>query len=336
MLPIQILAKYPVMKRNILLVLKFSLGFTVIFWLWRSGNLNLSLIASSIKQPLWFLSLLFSLISIALGAWRWQILLQGVSITVSWFKMLRLAFLGNLTTLITPGVVAGDLLRGALIVKSSPHSKSVAALSVVVDRYIGLSSLFVISAVAFIFRPTELIMDQLITTLGYVVMLGAIGLPILLFVGLSRRLGRLLVTFLPWIFGRGFGKSFLEGLHQYRRKRTTLLFCYVLSLVLQTFAILTTVPLILAMGTSLPVSVLFFFVTLGLFVLTIPIMPLGLGVGQVAFVALFQHGGFPGSIGAELCTLLQLTIFVCYLVGGLISLWWPYSSQKLSTVGDST
>lgn len=323
------------MKRNILFLLKMSLGTGVIFWLWKSGNLNISLITSSIKQPLWFISILLSLISIALGVWRWQILLRGVSVHVAWPRMLRLAFLGNLTSLVTPGIVAGDLLRGALIVKSSPHAKYVAALSVAVDRYIGLSSLFVISSIAFIFRPSELVIDPLISTLGYVVTLGAVGLPILLFVGLSRRLGGLLAALLPWIFARGFGKSFLEGLHQYRKKRATLLYCYILSIILQTAAVLMAVPLIMAMGRSVPITVLFFFVTLGLFVLTVPVMPLGLGVGQVAFVALFSHGGFQGSIGAELCTLIQLTIFVCYLVGGLISLWWPSSATKLSTVGES-
>lgn len=312
-----------VMRKKILFFIKLLLGLAVIVWLWRSGNLNLKLIASSIKQPLWFFSLLFSLISIALGVWRWQILLRGVGVDVPWLRMLRLAFLGNLTTLVTPGVVAGDFLRGALLVKSSPHAKYTAALSVVVDRYIGLSSLFVLSAVAYIFRPAELVNDPLIASLGSVVILGALGLPVLLFVGLSRHLGNLLVKYVPWIFGRGFGRSLLNGLHQYRQKRTTVFLCYLLSLVLQTFAILTAVPLLVAMGKSVPITVVFFFVTMGLFVLTMPVMPLGLGVGQVAFVALFQHGGFSGSIGAELCTLIQLTIFSCYLVGGLLSLWWP-------------
>ncbi|OGQ33386.1 MAG: hypothetical protein A3F16_07375 [Deltaproteobacteria bacterium RIFCSPHIGHO2_12_FULL_43_9] len=315
------------MKRNIIFCLKLSLGLGVIFWLWRSGNLNPKLIASSIKQPLWFFSILFSLISIALGVWRWQILLKGVSVYVPWFKMLRLMFLGNLTTLVTPGVVAGDLLRGALIVKSSPNARYAAGLSVAVDRYIGLSSLFVISAVAYILRPAELVHDPLITSLGSIVISGALGLPVLLFIGLSQRLGKILEKYLPWFFGRGFGKSLLDGLHQYRKKRTTILRCYLLSLVLQFFANLMALPLILAMGKSVPITILFFFVTLGIFVLTMPVMPLGLGVGQVAFVALFQHGGFPGSIGAELCTLIQLTIFTCYLVGGLLSLWWPQQSR---------
>lgn len=307
----------------------------LIFWLWRSGNLDLKLIGSTVKQPLWFLSILLTLISIFLATWRWRILLGSVSIKVSWFKMLRLLFLGGLTSIVTPGVVAGDLLRGTLIAKSNPQAKYTAALSVAVDRYIGLTSLFVISAIAFIFRPPQLINEPLITYLGSIVILGAIGLPILLLIGLSRRLGKLLEKYVPWIFSRGFGKSLLEGLHQYRKKRGTILLCYLLSLVLQTFAILVAVPLIVAMGKTIPITAVFFFVTLGLFVLAMPVMPLGLGVGQVAFVALFQHGGFPGSIGAELCTLIQLTTFVCYLVGGLLSLWWPASATLPSTVGES-
>ena len=130
-----------------------------------------------------------------------------------------------------------------------------------------------------------------------------------------------------------FGHSILESLHQYRQKPLVLLTCYLMSLFIQIVAISLLLPLVSAMGASIPLPLLAFLAPLGILILNVPITPLGLGIGQVAFVTLFRIAGLEGSLGAELCTLLQLTNFVTFFVGGLAALWWPSKAKHAAQSG---
>jgi uncharacterized membrane protein YbhN (UPF0104 family) len=65
----------------------------------------------------------------------------------------------------------------------------------------------------------------------------------------------------------------------------------------------------------------FFIVPIGLTVSAIPILPGGIGVGQVAFYTLFQWVGYPHpEQGATLCTLMQVYTILFNCVGAIFYL----------------
>jgi hypothetical protein len=73
-----------------------------------------------------------------------------------------------------------------------------------------------------------------------------------------------------------------------------------------------------ALRIEAPVMSYFLLVPLGLLVTAIPVSPAGLGVGQVAFLALFHLVG--ASQGANLFTLYMASYVVINLTGALLYL----------------
>ncbi len=75
---------------------------------------------------------------------RWWLLLRAQSIFIDFWVVVRLHFLGFFYNHFTPGSVGGDLFRAWYV---TPHTdkKFVAALSVFVDRVIGLMSMLIIA-----------------------------------------------------------------------------------------------------------------------------------------------------------------------------------------------
>src|SRR3990167_1084985 len=225
------------MKRAFFYMFKILLGVGLLYFLWSRGQIDFKLIGKAMQQPGWVVSIFLQFSTILLVVARWRFLLRAVGIISPYRKALRYFLYGTLTTLVTPGALGGDLLRAGLLVKSTPHARYTAALSVAIDRYIGIMALFTAASFAFLFRPAHLLGNPVLTSLGLLVIGGAIGLPILLVIGSSPHLSGLLKRFLPWIFQRGFGHSILESLHQYRQKPLVLLTCYLMSLFIQIVAI---------------------------------------------------------------------------------------------------
>ncbi len=72
-----------------------------------------------------------------------------------------------------------------------------------------------------------------------------------------------------------------------------------------------------ALGSEkLPLIQYFFLIPLGMFAMSLPISPAGLGVGQGVFLKLFEWAhGKPLTVGADMVTLVQMVIISWALVG---------------------
>lgn len=79
---------------------------------------------------------------------RWWLLLRTQSIFIDFWMAVRLHFLGFFYNNFTPGSVGGDLVRAWYITRHT-DKKFVAALSVFVDRSIGLMSMLVIAVFSY-------------------------------------------------------------------------------------------------------------------------------------------------------------------------------------------
>lgn len=75
---------------------------------------------------------------------RWWLLLRSQLISIPFFSAVRLHFLGLFYNNCMPGSVGGDLIRAGYVTKHT-HKKFEAALSVFVDRAVGLFSTLVIA-----------------------------------------------------------------------------------------------------------------------------------------------------------------------------------------------
>jgi uncharacterized protein (TIRG00374 family) len=85
---------------------------------------------------------------------RWYLLLRVQSIKIHYWTALRLHLLGLFYNNCLPGSVGGDFLRAWYVTKHT-DKKVEAAISVFVDRAVGLIGVFIMAVVAYLFIPAE-------------------------------------------------------------------------------------------------------------------------------------------------------------------------------------
>ncbi len=134
-------------KRTNFLFVLFRIGFVVagvvlaIIWASREGRWR----KLTEINPLAFLSALFIfVIAQLIIAFRWRLLLQSQIISIPYLAAVRLHFLGLFYNNCMPGSVGGDLIRAWYVTKHT-DKKFEAALSVFVDRIVGLLSTLLIA-----------------------------------------------------------------------------------------------------------------------------------------------------------------------------------------------
>ena len=79
---------------------------------------------------------------------RWKGLAEALGVVLSVRGALRLGFIGYLFNFLPMGIVGGDVVKGVLLARENPHSKTACAVSVVMDRVIGLYVMFLIGLTA--------------------------------------------------------------------------------------------------------------------------------------------------------------------------------------------
>lgn len=79
---------------------------------------------------------------------RWYYLVRALGIEFSLKEALRIGFMGYLFNLAPLGIVGGDLLKAVMLARQQKQRRAQAFATVVVDRAIGLYTLFVVASAA--------------------------------------------------------------------------------------------------------------------------------------------------------------------------------------------
>lgn len=110
----------------------------------------------------WFiLGLIVYLVSVITTFIRWRILLHALHIRCSYADAIRLGFVGYVGSVFLPGSTMGDLFKAGFIVKENPGNRVGALASIVVDRLVGLYSLFLLAAFVGLFN-----LDTILSTVN--------------------------------------------------------------------------------------------------------------------------------------------------------------------------
>lgn len=106
----------------------------------------------------WFvIGLVVYLVSVISTFIRWRILLQALHIRCSYADAIRLGFVGYVSSIFLPGSITGDLFKAGFIFKENPGNRVGAISSIVVDRLVGLYSLFLLAAMVGAFNLNVLL-----------------------------------------------------------------------------------------------------------------------------------------------------------------------------------
>lgn len=270
------------------------------------------------RANFWWLAvaLMMMMMGVVIRAWRWLILLESIGVMVSLRELTTIYFIGFLFNNLLPSGVGGDAMR---IFELNQHSKrgSDAVTSVLVDRFLGLSALQAIGALALLFNWQAVPLQVAVFTIaiflsgmvgGYLLINRRLYLTLQTHLALFRRLteikivGNLFESFQRYplaALGRSFGVSLLFNL----------------SLIAMNGCIG------LALGATASLIQYAIFIPITSIVLLLPISFAGLGVREGTYIQLFQSVGVPKEIALAMSLLVYTIGNICTgLVGGVIYL----------------
>ncbi len=175
--------------KNIISKLHLSKSIRVLLTLAFLGfiytKIDLSNLFLTIRQANYWLIILalavfvFNRILISL---RWKVILSAYAIPVSLLKVIKIIFVSMPAGFLTPGGAGTDLVRGYQVSKQHGQTADVAG-SIIIDRIIGLYSMFFVAFVAAYFSPPlEYLYEiKIITTISIIILtIGAlVGLYVL-------------------------------------------------------------------------------------------------------------------------------------------------------------
>jgi uncharacterized protein (TIRG00374 family) len=299
-------------------ILKFLLAGGIIAWLLRSGLLDLHQLVSLLQGDFLVAGLLICFLSIFMNNYRWYLLLRCQGFKVSVGSTLSLTFIGLFFNMAMPGGVGGDLVKGYYIVQDHPDRRMASAASIFVDRVIGFISMVMMSLAALALNLHLMDGREDLKKLAW----GALALMLLFVAFTVAAFSRRSKATFERIFGFLPGGRVFARLHEvffaYRGHARVLAYSLVLSLISQ----ICTVIFFMMVGSAMKVPVspqaYFFVVPVGLIAMAAPIAPAGIGVGQAAFLALFNmYLGYNSTIGPTAATANQIVMLIWGLFGAV-------------------
>lgn len=330
-------------KRALYQLLKFGLATAVVVYLISHGYIAWEPLRASLAEWQFSLPAFIILALTPLGQfWRWQSLLRSGGLFLPNREVFSYVMVSKFFNMAFPGYVSGDILRGVYvhrrtseeINRSGAQSEAVSGTlnggpqavvaSILFDRAAGLLPLFVLCLMGLVGTVWYPLPPRLVLTVAVIASAGLAGVIFLfLFVYFLPQPPELLIRLARRLRWDQSLCCLHEVAHRYVRDQKLIASILGISFVTQGAGVLSFVLFGWALKVDLPLVGYLILVPLGLMVTAIPVTTAGLGVGQVAFLSLFQLIGT--SQGANLFTLYAASYVLINLSGAFV-----YLSSRIS------
>jgi uncharacterized protein (TIRG00374 family) len=263
-------------------------------------------------------------LALALATERWRRFMIAQGIHLNFWVTFKLTLIGNFFNFAMPGGVGGDLVKGYYIVRTAPNARLKAAVTVLMDRLIGLF-VMLLMALAVMLARWDLIQDKpALQSIFWFLAIFFIAFCMGWVAVFSRRIyNTQLLHRLFRLLPANFKLLHLyESLAEYRHHKVSFIFTFLLSFASQLVSVLFFILMGQALGfQDIPLSVYFFVVPIGFMIQAVPISPAGVGVGQAALLFLFHAAVSKGAeVGPLAMTAYQISLFAYGLLGALFYL----------------
>ena len=313
------------MKDRLLFLLKVLISLGLIFYLF--SRVELGKVAGAIGSAnYWYLlsALVLYFLAIGLNVAKWRFLLQAQGLSIPFLGLVRHTLVGLFFTNLPLAMVAGDIARGYDLARHLSGRQAEVAVSVVVDRLVGLLSFIIVAAVMLayaVFGLGRADLAWLLITVTAVLVAFVVGFAVLL----SRRLRGLVGRLFGWgpvaRFG-GLYHSLSSAMQVYRAGVGVL----VVTLAIALLGVLTTTVVNWLAANAVEAGIPFLWVLvfnpLTPIAQFVPSIASGLGVNQGVFVGLYSAIGRVATPDGALAMslVMQVIIYLASLPGGV--LWW--------------
>lgn len=302
-------------KQRLIQFAKVLLGVGLVAVLINKGMIEVDKLKVLLNPQVILIGFLLVALNTLFLAWRWHVLLKFYKFATNFINALRFYLIGVFFNYALPGAVSGDLVKAFYISRTQPNQKMKAALSVLIDRVLGLYSMLLMSffSSVFVFQNTSdnsSPLIKLIESSWIVLAIASLGLGALFSLPMSK---------LPVVRNIKKLKSLLDSLYELGRTPQVILSSMALSIMGQMLTMVFFYWIAPYFGFNVSFWTCLFCVPLGFIVMAIPISPAGIGVGQLAFYKLFdalEPGA--GDAGALAITSFQAFQLIWGVIGAYV------------------
>lgn len=283
-----------------------------------------------------FLALVFYVIAVITNAVKWRILLKAQGIPAPLGALTNYTFVGFFFNNFLPANVGGDVMRGFGLARYTERSAE-AAVSVVVDRIIGLLA-FMFTAVVAAFVAVDIVPagqaagETLAKNLAQVEFIAMLGMVIIV-TGFAMMLSHRLRQWVGKIFTFKFLRPLAPVYYRlsnafgaYRHQYVALLFAFIVGVVTVLLTGLVDIAIVAGLNGNIAPIYIFLFNPIIAVALIAPISIGGLGTGSVFYVYFYGLVGVPQPLAFALSLIKQAVIYVGSLPGGVL---WLRGREKI-------
>ncbi len=317
------------MRDKLTTLIKAIISLALIAWVFRRVDLaEVGRLLASANLWMALAALVLYMGAISANAVKWQILLRAQGIAVPLRALLTYTFIGVFFNNFLPANVGGDVMRGYGLARYTARL-SEAAVSVIVDRVVGLIAYMSASVVAALVVVNVVGQNQDLRAVEAAAFAALAVIAGGFAVVLSRRLRALAARLFTWrwleplapVYGR-ISDAF--GAYRFRYGALALAFTVALGGLL--LSNLVNWLLAESLGGGIPFLYICLFNPLIALVLLVPISIGGIGVNQNAYPFFYGLLGVPKGLALTVSLLMQAVILISSLPGGV--LWWRLRNQK--------
>ncbi len=317
----------------------------VLFYLLLSDQQNRESFFNYITTVNYFyllIALILFMVAVITNAIKWQILLKAQGIQVPLTALTNYTFVGFFFNNFLPANVGGDVMRGFGLARYTERSAE-AAVSVIVDRIIGLMAFMFTAVVAALLAANFIINDPEVEQILQIVEILAIAGMAAMIIGFSVILSHRLRD---WVGQTLFAFSFLkpfEGIYQhlsqafgaYRHQYRSLWSAFLIGVITVLLTGLVDIAIVAGLQGEIAPIYIFLFNPIIAILLIAPISIGGLGTGSALYVGFYAFVGVPQPLSFALSLFKQIVIYLGSLPGGVLWLFNRGQRRNDSTMDSS-
>lgn len=305
------------LPKPLVMILKAALAVALLAWMLSSQSETLTAVwreSALLNRALFGVAVLVLVNFMAI--YRWKIVMEAHGLFVPYRDAFRASLIGCFFNNVTPGGIAGDVLKAALMATKTGANVVVVASSDIMDRFVGLTTLMAIGLVFTLGSGVGEGLKSGQMVMGAVFLMAFLGLSSV-FLGWPSRVIRKLLGRMR--IGRVLADSFQEletRMRDIRSQAPVIRRALRLAVIqhLVAFFAFWQLTQIFVSGPQLA-AVIFPVLPWALLFSSVPALPGGVGTGHAAFEVTFGWVGIPN--GAEVYTFYMLHLLVVTVLGAL-------------------
>jgi hypothetical protein len=253
-------------------------------------------------------------------SYRWNILLTAKQITIPFYQIVKIYFLGTFSGNFLPSSIAPDVVKVYFASKYNPKTSEILS-SVIVDRVLGLFSLSAIAlfSIGFIFFDSgEINRKSLWVILSILFIISFLFYSDRMFEKIQfGKLSRFLSISEGNVIWKSLEKLYISC-NNYKKNKEAINRALLLSFFIQALSILTIY--VLSYSISLQVSLIHFFVFVPLInvLIMLPVSIGGIGVQEGAFIYFFSQVGVTSDGALTVALLFRALTIAVSIPGGIL------------------